>query len=158
MIWRTLSIMSIPLVLWTFWRLARQVRKPQRIRVSTLLISIAMSLLMLAVNVFILNRAAADLLALALLMVGIGFGLAWGQATRISREDDALVAERSALHLVFWAVSFAVTQLLASIATMPWVAGGLLTMFFSAGATLGTSTNLLVRLVGGTPLRTKVSP
>jgi membrane protein CcdC involved in cytochrome C biogenesis len=144
-IWRILSLLSIPVVLWTFWRLAKQVGKPQRVRTIMPVIGMVMSTLMLAVNVFFLHRAAAGLLGAALLVVGIGFGLAWGQSTRFSLKDDVLVAKRSVLYLVFWAGSFAITQLLATFASTVWVTGGLMTMFFSAGATLGTSTNLLAR-------------
>ena len=145
MIWRMLSLLSIPVVVWTFWRLAKQVGKPQRVRTITPVIGMVMSTAMLGVNVFLLHRAAAGLLGAALLVVGIGFGLAWGQATRFSLKDDVLVAKRSVLYLVFWAASFVVTQLLATFATTVWVTGGLMTMFFSAGATLGSSTNLLLR-------------
>jgi hypothetical protein len=104
-----------------------------------------MSVLMLAVNVFILHRANPTVLGAALLVVGVGFGLAWGQATQLSQEGDAVVAQRSVLHIVFWAVSFTLTQVLATFAPAAWVAAGLAAMFFSAGATLGTSANLLVR-------------
>ncbi len=145
MIWRIVSLLSIPVVLWTFWRLAKQVGKPQRVRKLTPVIGMVMSTLMLAVNVVLLHRAAAGLLGAALLAVGGGFGLAWGQSTRFSVRDDVLVAKRSVLYLVFWAGSFAITQLLATFASTLWVTGGLMTMFFSAGATLGTSTNLLAR-------------
>ncbi len=145
MIWRIVSLLSIPVVVWSFWRLAKQVGKPQRVRTIMPVIGMVMSTLMLAVNVFLLHRAAADLLGAALLVVGIGFGLAWGQSTRFSVRDDVLVAKRSVLYLVFWAVSFVITQLLATFASTVWVTGGLMTMFFSAGATLGTNTNLLAR-------------
>lgn len=148
MIWRIVSLLSIPVVLWTFWRLAKQVGKPRRVRTLTPVIGMVMSTLMLAVNVFLLHRAAAGLLGAALLVVGVGFGLAWGQSTRFSMRDDVLVAKRSVLYLMFWAASFASTV---------WVTGGLMTMFFSAGATLGTSTNLLLRGSMARRTRTKVA-
>ncbi len=154
MIWRILSLLSIPVVLWTFWRLVKQVGKPQRVRTFAPVIGMVLSMLMLAVNVFLLHRAAAGLMGAALLVVGAGFGLAWGQSTRFSMRGDVLVAKRSVLYLVFWAVSFAITQLLATFASTLWVTGGLMTMFFSAGATLGTNTNLLAR--GSLARETKV--
>ena len=89
-------------MLWAFWGLIRQVRKPQRLRASTPVIGIVMSVLMLAVNVLILHRANPTLLGGALLVVGIGFGLAWGQATQLAKEGDTVVAERSVLHIIFW--------------------------------------------------------
>lgn len=145
MIWRILSLLSIPLVLWAFWGLIRQVQKPQRLRASTPVIGIVMSLLMLAVNVFILHRANPTLLGGALLVVGVAFGLAWGQATRLATKGETVIAERSVLHIIFWAISFTMTQILATFAPASWVAAGLAAMFFSAGATLGTSANLFLR-------------
>lgn len=158
MIWRVLSLLSIPIVVWTFWRMAKQVGKPQRARSITPVIGMVISMVMLAVNVFLLHRAAADLLGVALLIVGIGFGLAWGQSTRFSMQDDVLVAKRSVLYLGFWAVSFAITQLLATFATTLWVTGGLMTMFFAAGATLGTNANLLLRGSLARQTRIEVAP
>ncbi len=93
----------------------------------------------------------------AILVLGLGFGLAWGQATRLSIEGDAIVATRSAMHLFFWVLSLAVTQVLATFASIAWVGAGLLTMFFSAGATLGTSANLLLRRSRFKSVRTEVS-
>jgi membrane protein CcdC involved in cytochrome C biogenesis len=144
-VWRGLSLLSIPLMAWAIWGLIRQVRKPLPIRAFTPLLGMVMSTGMLLINVVVLRQAAPSLLGVSLLVVGLGFGLAWGQTTRLSLEGEKVVARRSVVHLLFWAVSFAITQILATFATAAWVAGGLVTMFFAAGTTLGTNTNLLLR-------------
>jgi hypothetical protein len=145
MIGRIVAILSIPLMGVAIWGLIRQVRKPQRLRTSTPIIGMVMATVMLLVNVFILRQATPGLLGLSLLVVGLGFGVAWGQATRLLRRGEAIVAKRSVLHIVFWGCSLAITQVLATFATAAWVAGGLVTMFFAAGTSLGTNANLLAR-------------
>jgi membrane protein CcdC involved in cytochrome C biogenesis len=130
---------------WAIWGLIRQVRKPMPIRTITPVLGMVMSTGMLLINVVVLKQAAPSLLGVSLLVVGLGFGLAWGQTTRLSREGERVVAKRSIVHLVFWAVSFGATQLLATFATAAWVAGGLVGMFFAAGTTLGTNANLFAR-------------
>jgi hypothetical protein len=67
-------------------------------------------------------------------------------STRLSLRDGAVVGKQSILHLVFWALSLAITQLLVAVAPASWVAGGLALMFFSTGTTLGTNLNLLLRI------------
>ncbi|MDH3259632.1 MAG: hypothetical protein OEM81_12820 [Acidimicrobiia bacterium] len=148
MIGRIIGVLSIPLMAFAIWGLIRQVRKPQRMRTSTPIIGMVMATVMLLVNVLILRQATPGLLGISLLVVGLGFGVAWGQATRLLRRGEAIVAKRSVLHIVFWGFSLAVTQILATFATAVWVAGGLVTMFFAAGTTLGTNANLLVRHMG----------
>jgi hypothetical protein len=145
MIGRGFGLLSIVLVGFALWGLVRQVRKPLTVRPSGNLIGIAMAPIMLVVNVVVLRQAAPGLLGPSLLVLGLGFGLAWGQVARLRTQDGRVIAERSILHLFFWGVSYAVTQVLATFATAAWVAGGLVAMFFAAGTTLGTNANLFVR-------------
>jgi hypothetical protein len=60
-------------------------------------------------------------------------------------QQGQVVARQSFLHLVFWGISAAATQLLASFAPARLVAGGLTMMFFSAGTTFGSGIDLLLR-------------
>jgi hypothetical protein len=129
------------------WGLVRQVRKALPVRPSTILIGVAMAPIMLVVNVVILRQAAPGGLGAAFLVLGSGFGVAWGFTAQLTKRETVVVAERSILHLVFWAVSFGFTQMLATFAEARWVAGGLLAMFFATGTTLGSHLNLLVRQV-----------
>jgi hypothetical protein len=171
---RILSLLTIPLMGLTVWGLIRQVRTEQRIGLASPLIGAVFAPLALALNVFFLQKAywagvgrtlplllrspgliarfvwtdggiQALVLGPGLLLVGLGFGLAWGQATRLHRKGEALVAKRSMLHLLFWGLSYAATQLLSTLAPAQWVLGGLAAMFLSTGTTLGTNLNLLLR-------------
>jgi hypothetical protein len=142
---RIVSIVSVPLTLLAIWGLVRQVRKEQRLKIGAPLLGMIMAPVALLVNLVFLRQAFPSLTGPALLVVGLGFGVAWGQTARLRLHDKAVVARRSALHLLFWAGSFLATQLLASFAPARVVAGGLAAMFFSTGSSLGSNLNLLVR-------------
>ena len=142
---RIVSLLTIPLMALTIWGLIRQTRKEQRVTPYSPLIGIVMAPLTLIVNIVFLRQAFSAFLGPGLLIFGIAFGLAWGQTARLYPKGKAIVAKRSIMHLVFWAISYAITQVLATFAPAFVVAGGLATMFFSTGSTLGTNLNLLVR-------------
>jgi hypothetical protein len=145
MIYRILSLLTIPLVFLGFYGLIRQMRKELPFRLFTPIIGLVLSPVSLIINVIFLRRAFSAFLGPALLITGLGFGLAWGQATRLYVKGPSIVGKRSVLHIVFWGVSYAITQILATFAPALWVAGGLTAMFFSTGSTLGTNINLLIR-------------
>jgi hypothetical protein len=143
---RVLSILSIIAVGLTLWVLIRQVGREQRQRLFTPIIGLVLAPVTLLINILFLHQAFSAYLGPALLIFGLGFGLAWGQTTRLYEKNRKLVGKRSVLHLIFWGISYAITQILATFAPALWVAGGLAAMFFSTGATLGTNLNLLARL------------
>jgi hypothetical protein len=145
MIYRILSLLTVPLVLLSFYGVIRQMRKELPFRIRTPIIGLIFAPLSLIINVIFLQRAFSAFLGPALLITGLGFGLAWGQATRLYVKGPAIVGKRSVLHVVFWAVSYAITQILSTFAPALWVAGGLTAMFFSTGSGLGTNLNLLIR-------------
>jgi hypothetical protein len=146
MIGRLVGLLSIPLVLLTIRGLVRQVRNEQRITAGTAAIGLVMAPLALLVNIVFLRQASPEVLGPMLLLAGLGLGLAWGQATRLHRRGPIVVGRRGAMHLVFWAISYGITQLLALVAPAYMVAGGIAAMFFSAGSSLGANLNLLARL------------
>ena len=142
---RLFSLLTIPLMGLTIWGLVRQTRKEQRLGLASPVIGLVMAPMTLLINIIFLHQAFQACLGPALLIFGLGLGLAWGQTTRLYAKGKHLVGKRSILHLVFWGISYAITQILATFAPAFVVAGGLATMFFSAGSTLGTNLNLLVR-------------
>ena len=145
MIGRIIGMLSIPLMAFIMWSLIRQVRRPTAIRTMPTVVGMAMAPLMLIINLVFLKQAAPGSLGIAVLILGIGFGVAWGFTARLSMKDERVVAKRSILHLVFWMVSFAATQVLATFGVARLVAGGLAAMFFATGTSLGTNANLLIR-------------
>jgi len=155
MIYRILSLLTIPLVLLSFYGMIRQMRKELPFRLFTPIIGLVLAPLSLIINVIFLHKAFSAFLGPALLITGLGFGLAWGQATRLYIKGPSIVGKRSVLHIVFWAVSYAITQIMATFAPALWVAGGLTAMFFSTGSGLGTNVNLLIRQLR---LRSQTTP
>jgi hypothetical protein len=147
MLGRLLGLLSIPLTALALWGLIRQTGKERPLRISTPVVGLVMAPITLLINLVVLRQAAPGFLGPGLLLFGLGLGLAWGQATRIYARDQRLVGKRTAWHLVFWGISYAFTQILATVARAQWVSAGLAAMFFSAGSTLGTNLNLLVRLL-----------
>lgn len=145
MLGRIIGLLSIPLTGLTIWGLIRCVRKEQRVKLSTPVVGLVMAPISLLINVLFLRQAFSAFLGPALLIFGLGLGLAWGQTTRLYAKGGMLVGKRSTLHLVFWGISYAITQILATVAPAMWVGGGLAAMFFSTGSALGTNLNLLVR-------------
>jgi hypothetical protein len=142
---RIIGLLSIPLMLIMVAGIARQVNKNQRVSIGSTLIGLVMAPIILIINLLFMARAIPTSIGPFLLILGLGFGLAWGFTTRLKISDGVPVARQSILHLVFWAISLTVTQLLAAFAPVSWVAGGLATMFFSTGTTVGSQLNLLVR-------------
>ena len=145
MIGRIIGLLSIPMFAFIMWNLIRQVRRPSPVRPGWTALGLVTAPFMLIINLVFLKQAAPGSLGIALLVFGIGFGAAWGFTARLSLKDDKVIADRSILHLIFWAVSFGLTQLLATFGEAWLVAGGLATMFFATGSSLGTNTNLLIR-------------
>jgi hypothetical protein len=155
MIYRILSLLTIPMVLLSFYGIIRQMRKELPFRLRTPVIGLFFAPLSLIINIIFLRRAFPEFLGPALLITGLGFGLAWGQTTRLYAKGPSIVGKRSALYIIFWAVSYAITQILATFAPALWVAGGLTAMFFSTGSGLGTNLNLLTRQIR---LRSQTGP
>ena len=142
---KIIGLLSIPITLVMVAGIARQVNKNQRVTAGSSLIGLVMAPLTLIINLIFMRRVIPALAGPLLLILGLGFGLAWGFTTRLKLSEGVVVARQSILHLVFWAVSVTVTQLLAAFAPASWVMGGLATMFFSTGTTAGSQLNLFVR-------------
>ncbi len=142
---RLFSLASIPLTLLGVWGIIRQVNKEQRLGLASPMIGLVMSPLILLLNVLVLRQAQVNCAGPLFLIMGLGFGLAWGLTMRLSLRDGKVVGKQSILHLVFWGISYATTQFLTVVAPASWVAGGLVLMFLSTGTTLGTNLNLVLR-------------
>jgi len=139
------SLSSIPAALLGMWGIIRQINKEQKLNLRSPLVGMLFSPMILAVNVVLMRQVALNLAGPLFLILGLGFGLAWGMSMRLSVREGLLIGKQSILHLLFWGLSYAITQGLAVFAPASWVAGGLVLMFFSTGATLGTNLNLIIR-------------
>jgi uncharacterized paraquat-inducible protein A len=129
-----------------FYLLIRQMKKSNRIRPFSYLLGIVFSLAMLLINILFLQKVKLNWIFIFTLIFGAGFGYAWGTTTKMRMQKDQVIGKRSVLYIYFWLASFAITQILAIFAKTGAVSVGLASMFFSAGATMGTNTNILLRI------------
>ena len=143
---RAVSILSIVLMVVGFIMLIRQINKSNRLRASSLLLSMVFSILMLMFNAFVLRSTGIRWWYVFLLIFGIGFGLAWGKTTKLDIRENKVLGKRSIGYILFWLISLLLTQVLALFAKRDVVAFGLVGMFFSTGISMGTNSNILLRI------------
>lgn len=143
---RFVGFISTIFIMVGFTKLIKQMKKTNRMRARSHLISIVFSVLMLVFNVLVLKGARINLGFVFFLIFGAGFGFAWGTTTVLNIQEDKVVGKRSVVYIYFWIASLAITQVLAFIAKANVVAIGIAGMFFSTGASLGTNGNILYRM------------
>ncbi|MDK2982336.1 MAG: 3-keto-disaccharide hydrolase [Chloroflexota bacterium] len=143
---RLVGVVSLLLTGVGFLMLLRQIKKTNRVRAGSILLSMVFSVLMLLFNLLVMNRAPLYGWLLLFLIFGGGFGLAWGRTTRLDLRDQRIVGQRSVIYIYFWLASLLVTQVLGLAARVGVVSLGLAGMFFSTGAALGTNGNILFRM------------
>ncbi|MGI6379723.1 MAG: hypothetical protein ACOX2R_02910 [Anaerolineae bacterium] len=140
-----ITLASVLLAVAALFALGRQLRKELPISASSLLLGLGASLVFLAINLLLLRRAIRGLPEIIGFGLGAIFGLVWGQASRFRAEGGTVYVRRSALHLLFWGISLALTQALAWLAPSSWLVAGLATTALAAGTTVGISLNHLAR-------------
>jgi len=143
---RAVSILSLILMVVGFIMLIRQINKSNRLRASSLFLSMMFSVLMLVFNAFVLRSTGIRWWYVFLLIFGVGFGIAWGKATTVDLKDNKVLGKRSTTYILFWLISLILTQVLALFAKRDVVSFGLVGMFFSTGISMGTNSNILFRI------------
>jgi hypothetical protein len=136
------------MTLFMFYKMAKTVGKEQPARSRTYFIGIVMPCVMMLINLLFMFQALISGCSgywILLILGGFGLGYFWGRSSKLYKKGADLVVKRTVLHLVIWAASYSLTQLLATIVPASIVAGGLATMFFSTGSSIGMNTNLLLR-------------
>jgi hypothetical protein len=145
MIGRIIGVLSIPVVAFGLWMVVRQVRRPSRLRGWTPICGLVMAPIGMVLNIVILHQAAPGASGWILGAAGLVFGVAWDRTTRIEWHDDRVIARRSALYVVLWALSYAITQILTALTDARWVSIGLATLCFATGTAIGMNLDLLWR-------------
>ncbi len=140
-----ITVGSVILTFLALWGLARQLRKDLPIRGDGLIWGLVASIVLLGINLALMRRAVRGIAVPIGLAIGLAFGLVWGQASRFSTREGAVYVRRSVLHLVFWGISYALTQALVWLAPTSWVLAGLTATAFSAGTTISMTINHLIR-------------
>lgn len=97
-----------------------------------------------------------SVLGLPALALGLFVGLAWGFTTRLSGPRGRVMGRRSLLFLAGWMATWALSQGLNLLGSALLASAGLLPLFFSTGAHVGASANLLARLLFYKPAPARV--
>ena len=142
---RIVGFLSIPLVLFSAYMMVRSVGRARRISRRSLFLQLGFSPVFLIGYSLLLGISIAFKWAVPLVILGLGVGGFWGLSTRLTLRGQQVVGTRSTWYIVLWGASFALTQILALFATEGAAAGGLATMVFSTGITLGMNGGLLLR-------------
>lgn len=145
---RVISLLSIPLTVFMIFMLIRRTGQEQPSHKRTYVIGIVMPCLMMVINLlFMLSAFIAwcPAIWLVVLLMGGGFGYLQGKSAKMYHSGDTLMVKRSVMHLVFWAISYSLTHFLVAALPAYLAAGGLATMFFSTGSSIGLNSNLILR-------------
>jgi len=122
-------------------------RKPRPIGAWSKLLSILLSLTILAAFILLSGARLNPLLSLPILVLGLIVGLLRGAFVQLSIRDGKVVARGSWLFLLGWGVSLALAQLLNTLGSSGWSSVGLMPVFLSTGTTIGLDATLLLRRV-----------
>jgi hypothetical protein len=133
-------------------------RKEKRISSLSLLLSIALTVLMLPIFVFLSGARLNLLVALPVIALGLAVGFLWGLTTRLYHKNGAVMGKHSLLFLAGWFGSWMLGQLLSLFGSAFLASLGLLPLFFCTGTQVGTNTNLLFRRLLIKPVSAAMPP
>ncbi|MRS11922.1 MAG: hypothetical protein EG823_02470 [Actinobacteria bacterium] len=122
-------------------------RKPRPIAWWTLLLSIAVSAVVLPIMVLIGGVPFGWVAGLILYAAGLFVGLLWGFTVKLTWQQDRPIARNSILWLFFFFLSTMFTYGLMVFAPATLVGLGALTAAFPSGMGIGTNANVLVRVL-----------
>jgi hypothetical protein len=147
MIGRIIGLLSIPLMALSIYGIIRQINKDNRLRIWSPILNLIMAPLSLIINVLFFRQTLIETIGPLFLVLGLGFGFAWGMTMKLSFHDGNVIGRQSIIYLIFLGLSYAITQLIATFAPATWITGGLVLIFFSTGSALGSSLNQIVRIL-----------
>jgi hypothetical protein len=145
---RLFSVCTIPITLVLFFLMARLAGREMAARKRIYLMGIIMPAAMLLVNAVFLFAGFTPLcggVSFLFFFVGLVLGYLAGKKARMGIRDGVVMAKRSSLPLILWAVSYAVTQLFTTVIPSTGAGIGVAMMFLSTGAAIGMNGLLLVR-------------
>jgi hypothetical protein len=105
-------ILSIVLLIITF-------RKPKKVSIPSIAITIVISLITLIVFSSLTQYAPPAWLWLFLVVIGIAIGIFWARTTRVFTKDNQVMSQNSILYLAVWGGIFAINQLITIATNRP---------------------------------------
>jgi hypothetical protein len=120
-------------------------RKERRIGALALLMSLAISLIMLPIFTLLTGARVRPLISVPLFVLGLVVGGLWGFTTRLAYRGEHVVGKRSLLFLLGWALSLILAQVVTLAGSALLTSVGILPMVLSTGTQVGMTCNLLLR-------------
>lgn len=143
---RIFSVCTIPITLFLFFLMVRMAGREMPAKKRIYLMGIIMPVMMLLVNTIFLSanfNALCGGLSALFFFIGLVLGILASRKTEMGFNGDIVVAKRSSLPVILWAVSYAATQLFTTVVPSGGAGVGVVMMFLSTGAAIGMNTNLL---------------
>jgi hypothetical protein len=145
---RIFSLCTVPISLLLFFLMFRMARRELPAKKRIYMMGIIMPVIMLLVNTIFLSANFNILcggLSGLFFFIGIVPGILAARNTEMGYVGEVVVAKRSSLPVILWAVSYAVTHLLTVIVPSTGAGIGVVMMFLSTGAAVGMNSSLLWR-------------
>ncbi len=122
-------------------------RRERRVTLLAPLLSLFLSLAILPVHLLISGARTSPLVAVPVVVLGLGLGGLRGLSLRMTQRGTHIVGRYSRFFLGMWGLSLALSQLLNTTGSPLLAAGGLLPMFFTTGGQVGLSATIFMRRI-----------
>lgn len=107
-----LFVASLALLVFTF-------RKPKKVSMLSLVITIAISLLTLVIFSVLINYDPPLWMWLLMAAIGMAVGYFWARATKVFAQDNRIMSRNSIWYLVVWGAIFTCNQLITILTNRP---------------------------------------
>jgi len=140
-----LGWLSLPLFVVSLFFMVRMIRKEHPLKSGLLGMQAAAPVFLLVVYVLFLSLTSSWLAGIAAAVLGLAVGVGWSFTTKMERREGKAIGRRSGLYLAVWGLSFIITQAMVMSVPTDTAAYAAITMYFSAGLTLGVNGLLAIR-------------
>ena len=116
---KTFSILALIIFVLSIVILIVTLRKPKRVSVSSIVLTIIVSLMTLAAFSSLTRYTPPAWLWLLLVAAGIVVGTVWARTTKVFAKGNQVMSQNSILYLVVWGAIFAINQLITIVTNRP---------------------------------------
>jgi len=145
LVYRAISIVSVILTVAMSIVMLVTLRRERRIGALSLLISAAISLVMLPLFAMLSGARLNLLVGVPLFILGLLVGTIRGFTTRLAYRGGQVVGKHALLFLVGWALSLILAQVVALAGALLVISVGLMPLYLSTGTQVAMSGTLFLR-------------
>lgn len=116
---KTISIILIVVFIASVVLLILTFRKPRKVSILSLIITIAISLITLVIFSSLIKYKPPLWLWLLMFCTGIVIGWFWARTTKVFVKDDQVMSRNSIWYLIVWGTIFAINQLIIIVTKRP---------------------------------------